>query len=469
MGRNGAVGTAAMLIVGVLLGAALIRRAEALEPVRIYFFWSEGCPYCEQQREFLAAMVEQYGPLIEVVEFEVVHNQENFQVFRDVASAHGTRATTIPTTFIGGSFWLGFQPRMEGEMEERLVQCLGFKCPDPGAAVLPRGVGGEAARSELPQGSPTDRRTGESTSTLQEISGQGQVASSTVTVPLVGEVDLAAESLAFATVIVAFVDGINPCSMWVLTMLLAIVVYTRSRLKTVVVGLTFLTVTAAVYGAFVAGAFNILSVIQTIPWITFVVAAIAFFFGLVNVKDYFFFRRGLSLTIDERHKPGIFKRMREVIAGDRSTLGMVGATVVMAAGIAIVELPCTAGFPLVWSGLVAAHHPSLGGFLLLLAVYITVYLLDELAVFGAVVVTMKTRKFEETHGRLLKLIGGTVMLALAVVLVVDKDVMKNLTGTLVVFGIAVGAAGLVVAVHRLALPRLGIVADGGGRGSPKVT
>lgn len=455
--RDGRVVPILTLVLGLLITAGAAVPVSAMEPVRVYFFWSHGCPYCDQQKEFLADLEAQYGELVEILDWEVVNEPANFELFRRVAKAHGARATTIPTTFIGGSYWLGFQSRMEGEMEGRIVHCLGAECPDPGAQVVARDVVVGDGEPVTPPVLPADRPRPPGTRPLTEITHEGRVVSSTITVPFFGEVDLAAESLVWATSIIAFVDGFNPCSVWVLTMLLAIVVYTRSRTKTLLVGLTFLLVTATIYGAFVAGAFNILAFIQIIPWVIYVVAAIAFFFGLVNVKDYFFFQQGLSLTISDKHKPGIFKQMRDVIAGDRSIFAMIGATVVMAAGIAIVELPCTAGFPLVWSGLVAAHQPGMMGFLLLLALYIFIYLCIELAIFFTAVVTLKTKKFEETHGRILKLIGGAIMLALAVVLVVDKDIMTDLSGTLRVFGIALGAALLVMAVHRLILPRFGIV------------
>lgn len=459
----------AALLSTLALAALAAAPATAMEPVRVYFFWSEGCQYCDQQKEFLAELTERYGELVQVLDWEVVRNPQNHQLFRDVAQAHDTRASTIPSTFIGGSIWLGFQPRMEGEMEGRIVHCLSFGCPDPGALVVPREAKARDAPARLPHTEP--RSLPRASETLPAITATGRVFSSTIAVPLVGDVDLAAGSLVWATAIIAFVDGFNPCSLWVLTMLLAIVVYTRSRTKTLIVGLTFLLVTATVYGAFVAGAFNILSLIQVIPWITFLVALIACFFGLVNIKDYFYFQQGLSLTIADRHKPGIFKRMREVVAGNRSTLAMIGATVVMAAGIAIVELPCTAGFPLVWSGLVAAQQPGHVEFLLLLGLYILIYLGIELVIFFLAVITLKTQKFDEVHGRVLKLIGGAIMLALAVVLAVDKDIMTNLGGTFLVFGAALGAAALLLVVHRWILPRMGIVLGsedlrvGGARGA----
>jgi hypothetical protein len=74
-----------------------------------------------------------------------------------------------------------------------------------------------------------------------------------------------------------------------------------------------------------------------------------------------------------------------------------------------------------------------------------------------VVVSMKRSRFEEKHGRILKLVGGLIMLALAGTLVVAPDTMHSLGGTLLVFGGAIGAAALILVLHRRVLPRFGIV------------
>ena len=42
-----------------------------------------------------------------------------------------------------------------------------------------------------------------------------------------------------------------------------------------------------------------------------------------------------------------------------------------------------------------------------------IYLLDEIAVFAVAAISMKAARVEEKHGRLLKLISGMIMLALA--------------------------------------------------------
>jgi hypothetical protein len=70
---------------------------------------------------------------------------------------------------------------------------------------------------------------------------------------------------------------------------------------------------------------------------------------------------------------------------------------------------------------------------------------------------MKRSRFEEKHGRILKLIGGMIMLALAVTLVVAPDTMHSLGGTLAVFGGAIEASALILWLHRRVLPRFGVV------------
>jgi len=184
-----------------------------------------------------------------------------------------------------------------------------------------------------------------------------------------------------------------------------------------------------------------------------IVAGFALVFGIVNVKDYFFFKKGLSFTIDDRHKPGIFRKFRELMTNGQSPLALAGATAVMASGIALIELPCTAGFPVIWGGLVSTHEVGAWGFAMLLTVYLVIYLLDELIVFGVAVVKLRIDRFEERHARVLKLIGGVVMVALAIVLVTKPEIMSSAGKAMAVFALAFLVAALIVLVDRKMIRR----------------
>ena len=85
-----------------------------------------------------------------------------------------------------------------------------------------------------------------------------------------------------------------------------------------------------------------------------------------------------------------------------------------------------------------------------------IYQIDELAIFLAAVFSLRASKLEEKHGRVLKLIGGTLMLTLAGVMLVNPNLMNSLSASLIVFGVAFALAGLILLVHRVVLPRFGI-------------
>lgn len=265
--------------------------------------------------------------------------------------------------------------------------------------------------------------------------------------PLIGEISTEDTPLVALTALIALVDGFNPCSLWVLTFLLGLVVHSGSRKKTAAVGLTFLTVTSTGYGAFVYGLINVFSYVSHLMWIKVAVAAVALVFGAVNVKDFFYWNRGLSFTIPERFKPKIARELSETVRKDSLAMTLFG-TAVIAAGIVLVELPCTAGFPLIYSNILAERGVQTGFALVLLGLYMLIYLLDELAVFLGITYTMEKTRFEEKHGRYLKLLGGMIMIALAATLLIRPEMMETLSGTIYIFGSALILSGAIAYIYR---------------------
>jgi len=200
----------------------------------------------------------------------------------------------------------------------------------------------------------------------------------------------------------------------------------------------------------------VLSVVSFIGWIQVVVALLALFFAIVNIKDYFWYKEGLSFTIADDKKGGIFKNIRKVMDASQSFWAMAGATVVMAAGVSLVEFSCTAGFPVLWTNLLVSQKIAGGLFVLLLIVYMLIYQLDELVIFFTAVYSLKASRLEEKHGRILKLIGGMLMLTLAGVMLIDPSWMNSLSKSLLIFAIAFGLVVLVLLLHRVVLPAFGI-------------
>jgi glutaredoxin len=434
----------------LLLGLPLLHRdavsaapqTQTEKPLYIYFFWGEGCPHCAEAEPFLENMSRIYKN-VEVESFEVWYDARNRALFQQMAEAHDIESRYVPTIFIGDKIWIGFNAAIGDEIETAIAICSTSSCPDAGENIFP---GHESSPESTPQPPPTEQ---------DGRSNPGQSVK-ILSVPLLGEVNLNAQSLWVSTTLISFVDGFNPCSLWVLSILIALTLRTGSRKKIFIIGLTFITVTALVYVLFIAGLFTMLTFIQFLGWIQIVVSLLALFFAAINIKDYFWYKEGLSFTIDDAQKPGLYKRMRRVLQAGDSLFALVTATVGLGVGVSLVEFSCTAGFPVLWTNIIAAQNVTPFTFALLLFLYMFIYQIDELGIFLIAVITLRASRLEEKHGRILKLIGGTLMLTLAIVMLVNPALMNDVLSSVIIFSIAFGVALLVLFIHRVVLPRFGI-------------
>jgi hypothetical protein len=382
-----------------------------------------------------------------------------------MATASGFEANAVPTIFIGDQYWVGYAEPIRDEIAAAVAACSASGCRDAGLGIVP----GSPVPAPTQPAAPTPAAAPDAVAAaIPESSAQGAGsgaipvqaarlgATGILAIPLIGTVNLAGQSLALSIALIAFVDGFNPCSLWVLSVLLALTLRTGSRKKVFLVGIVFLAVTSLVYVLFIMGMFTMFTVVSFVGWIQLVVALVALFFAAVNIKDYFWYKEGISFTIADEQKPGIYKGMRRVLDAGDSTWGLIGATVVLAAGVSLVEFSCTAGFPVLWTNLLITQHASTLTFVALLLIYMLIYQIDELGIFLIAVFTLKSSKLEEKHGRLLKLVGGMLMLTLALVMLVNPAWMNQLSSSLLVFLIAFGLTGLVLVVHRKILPAFGI-------------
>jgi thiol-disulfide isomerase/thioredoxin len=400
----------------------------------LYAFWGDGCPHCEDAKTTLAKVDSEY-PDLNIRGFEIWYNETNAALFEKMADAFNLpkAGRGTPTFFMGSKKWVGYSESIGKDIEASVKICTDTGCPDSGAGIMP-GASSQASRPQVSAGALDD----------------------VLDLPLIGRVSLANQSVWISTLLISLVDGVNPCSLWVLTMLLALTLHTGSRKKVTIIGIIFLTVTALVYALFIAGLFTILNVVSFIGWIQVVVALMAFFFGVINIKDYFWYKEGLSFTIADDKKPGIFQRMRRLLDADLSFWGLAGATIVMSAGVSLVEFSCTAGFPVLWTNLLVSQKVDTALFIMLLILYMVIYQLDEMVIFFTAVYTLRASKLEEKQGRILKLIGGVLMLTLSFMMIVNPGWMNSLGRSLIIFAVSFGLVGLVLLLHRRVLPALGI-------------
>ena len=371
--------------------------------VELVVFHGDGCPHCAKMLTFLYGLEADVDGLV-VIEYEVWYDTANQAVFVDTLARYGEEPRAVPTVVVGDHVYVGYTDALADRIEAVVLDLTAGTTP---------------------------------------VDADGFV----IDVPFAGSVDVGSRSLVGATALIAFVDGVNPCSLWVLSMLMALVVHSGSRRRVFAVGGLFLTVTSLLYGLYMVGAYSTLSVVGRQAWIRLVVATVAGVFGVLHLKEHWT-TRGPSVTLAAGSKPGIFRRMRALADPDRSLPATLGGTAVLAVGVSLLETPCTAGLPLLWTDLLAARDVPLSGAALLFVLYLVIFLIDELLVFGAVVVTMRATKMQEHHGQLLQLVGGTLMVTLAVAMLAAPHLLETVAGTALVFGLAAATCAIVLVIER---------------------
>lgn len=208
--------------------------------------------------------------------------------------------------------------------------------------------------------------------------------------------------------------------MWVLLFLLSLLVRLRDRRRMALIAGTFVLVSGAVYFAFMAAWLNLFLAVGLTPLVRGALALLALVIGAINVKDFFAFGRGLSLSIPASAKPGLYARMRRVVQAPSLTLSLLSVTA-LALLVNLVELLCTAGLPALYTSVLAQHALDATAHYGYLALYIAGYIADDALMVGTAVLALGSGKLTERGGRVLKLISGVVMLALGLVMLFRPD------------------------------------------------
>lgn len=89
--------------------------------VNIYFFWGQGCSYCEREFQFLESMGDEYWEYFNVYAFEVWHDQDNRALLDDLAEIMNERVSGVPFTIIGDETFNGFANTMEDDFKNAIT------------------------------------------------------------------------------------------------------------------------------------------------------------------------------------------------------------------------------------------------------------------------------------------------------------------------------------------------------------
>ncbi len=388
--------------------------------IHLYFGWSSTCPHCLEAKPFVEELASIY-PWLKVHFLQLNEDPEAVELVVALAEGLGETAQYVPMFFYCKKMVTGFgsEETTGQELRDELLACR------------------DARMAELPSSSTVPAASG--SHSTEPATGDEEV----VSLPLLGTIDTEAVSLPVFAVVLAGLDAFNPCAFFVLLFLLSLLVHARSRSRMALIGGTFVLISGVVYLAFMAAWLNLFLVMGALEVVTLIAGLVALAVAALNIKDYFWFQRGPSLSIPDSSKPGLFRRMR-MLTTSSSFPAILAGTVTLAFAANAYELLCTAGFPMVFTRVLTLRELSTPTYYLYLVLYNVVYVVPLLAIVGVFVWTLGSRKLTERAGRVLKLLSGLMMLGLGLVLVFAHEALSNLLvaplillGAIVVTGVAV--------------------------------
>jgi thiol-disulfide isomerase/thioredoxin len=356
----------------------------APSPSTLLFFWGVGCPHCEEARPRVDALAREH-PGLHVESIEVRKDAEGRRRFIETMNRLGATAVGVPTFVLGDAYVVGFA---KGETESQLRRMIADASSGAGRA-------GAAAR-----------------------------ASNVVRVPWLGEIDALSVSLPGLSVAMGLADGVNPCAMWVLVVLLGILLHVERTQRMLLYAGTFVVMSGVVYFVFMVAWAALFELVGLSRVVTMVLGGALLGMGAINLKDVVWFKRGPSLVIPDKVKPGLFRRMR-AIAGAASTPAALAGIAVLAFVVNLVELGCTLGLPAVFTRILSLRGLRTGPRLGYLALYNVAYVVPLLLVVAAFILLRRRLVMTERAARALKAVSGLLLVVFGGMFLLAPDLLAG--------------------------------------------
>jgi len=369
-----------ILTLFLFLGVKIDFSSAQQNSFEINFFYSAICPHCAEEVEFLEELKGKY-PEIEVKEYEVISNSENQKILNDFYESYkvpeGERGW-VPVTFTPIEYFVGFNEQIGAEIESCIKECSIGERPTP-----------------------------------QEIK-----------IPIFGEIDISKMSLPALTITLGALDGLNPCAMWILLFLIALLINTRSRKRMWLIGGTFIVASGIVYYLILTAWLNLFLAISYVNLTRILIGVFALGVGIWQIKNFITYHPGvckilgISSRVEEKLK---LKERAEKIVNSPLTLGMIGGLIILALGINLVEFFCSAGLPAIYTRVLTLSQISTLSYYLHLLLYTFVFMLDDLIIFSLAIITLSRIGFTEKYNYWATLIGGLLILILGILLIFKPE------------------------------------------------
>ena len=362
--------------------------------VDVYLFHSNTCPHCAKEREYLESIKDDMG--INIHYYEVSEFPTVIDKVRDKLEINNSY---VPLTIVGSDYLIGFGDNTKDEVND-LINA--YRNTDYCSAV----------KVILNDGNIED--------CIEKNDGIYR-ESDEKKIPLLGKVNVKEVSLPLISIVIGFVDGFNPCAMWVLIFLISMLFNMKNRKKMWILGLTFIFFSALVYLFFMMAWLNLASTIIS-TWFKYIIAIVAIIGSFINIRSYLNERKkdaGCQVTSSTKRKKIIYK-IQKIVNEKSFILALIGI-MALAFSINLIELACSAGLPVLFTQILAINNLSVFEYSLYIFLYLLFFIIDDLVIFIIAMVTLKITGISNKYTKYSHLIGGIIMFIIGILMAFKTD------------------------------------------------
>ena len=344
------------------------------DKINIYFFRGEGCPHCADEEKWFKSIEKKYKDYINIYDFEVWKSKDNAELLDKVKKEMGSKANGVPFTVIGDEYFVGFSEVSKSKIENTIKDYIGE----------------DVNKNEMK-------------------------------IPVMGKIDAKKVSLPLVAIILGFIDGFNPCAMWILLFLINMLFREENKKKAWILGFTFLLVSGLVYFLSMLGINFVLSVVA-IKWLKVLLAIFILVAGILNMKKYLKTRKEEAgcTVVDSKKRKKLSTKMKNIMNNNSFILALLGI-IVLAASVNLIELACSLGFPVIFSEILALNDVTGLSRIVYLLIYILFYMIDDILVFTISMITLNATGITNKYNKLCTLVSAIIMIIMGLLLLFKPD------------------------------------------------
>lgn len=383
---------------------APITHAQESASVTVHVFTADGCPHCMKEKVFLASLSGKM-PGVEVVEYEVTKSQSNVALLQAVAQTLGVNVQGVPFTVIGTQHIMGYgSDETTGNAIVQAIETARISGQSDVVAETARALNPTAAKP------------------VTDDSKSASPYPDSIAVPIFGTLSLKGLSLPAITIVIAAIDGFNPCAMWTLIFLISLLIGMQDKKRMWIYGFTFIAASAFVYFLFLSAWLNLFLFLGFIGIIRIGVGVVALVGGGLNLREYILKKDASCKVTNVKERKHFFEKMKEATQ-QQSFIIALGAIIVLAFAVNLVELICSAGLPAVYTQILALSDLPTWKYYAYLLLYIFIFMLDDLFVFVVSMKTLHLAGVTTKYARFSHLVGGVVTLLVGILLIFRPDLL----------------------------------------------